>query len=51
MSDVPASTRDQFLDENVEGGTKYTKEEPKSVLASVHELVAKALGGGSRGKT
>ncbi|KAJ5101182.1 hypothetical protein N7456_007234 [Penicillium angulare] len=48
MSDTPASGEDHFLDED-EDGMKGVKEEPQSVLGTVHELVAKALGGGSRG--
>ncbi|KAJ5263189.1 hypothetical protein N7478_010794 [Penicillium angulare] len=51
MSDTPASAQDHFLDEDEGDDIKGVKEEPQSVLGTVHELVAKALGGGSRGKT
>ncbi|KAJ5772485.1 transcriptional regulator family: GATA type zinc finger [Penicillium odoratum] len=46
LSDTPDSVRSLFHreSEGEEGG-----EESKSVLETVHEYVAKALGGGSRG--
>lgn len=49
LSDMPTSVQDQFHDTFYEEDEEM-KEEPESVLASAHRLVAKALGGGSRGE-
>ncbi|KAJ5367919.1 uncharacterized protein N7496_007679 [Penicillium cataractarum] len=46
MSDTPTSMRDQFTKSSEESA-----EEGKSMLDSAHEMVAKALGGGSRGSS
>lgn len=45
MSDTPTSMRDQFKESSQESAEKG-----KSMLDSAHEMVAKALGGGSRGQ-
>lgn len=45
MSDTPTSMRDRFKESDREAGEKG-----KSMLDSAQEIVAKALGGGSRGK-
>lgn len=49
LSDMPTSVQDQFHDKFYEEDEER-EEEPESVLASAHRLVAKALGGGSRGE-
>jgi hypothetical protein len=45
LSDTPTSMRDQFTKPSHEPADKG-----KSMLDSAHEMVAKALGGGSRGE-
>lgn len=45
MSDTPTSMRDQFKE-----SSRESVEKGKSMLDSAQETVAKALGGGSRGK-
>jgi hypothetical protein len=45
LSDTPTGVRDQFADSGEEASEKG-----KSMLDSGHEIVARALGGGSRGE-
>jgi hypothetical protein len=49
MSDTPTSMRDRFGEPSPQAPGE-AEVQGKSMLEKSHELVAKALGGGSRGK-
>lgn len=49
LSDIPTSIN-EYRTYELNEGIEEPSEEPRSVLGSVHEIVAKALGGGPRGR-
>jgi hypothetical protein len=49
MSDTPTTTQDSFR-EFSQQKSQEDEEQSKSMMEKAHEMVSKALGGGSRGK-